>query len=121
MGTLADVLKTRRRDNGNIHELETLEVMLPICEAVSFMHSFRPPLLHRNIRLSNIIMTGNNKLQLSGFFGAALEIAPETMREEDLPLLIKDLACYVTSHRTAPEVQCPTTSVGVTTKSGKHY
>ncbi|KAG8913142.1 hypothetical protein FRC00_002938 [Tulasnella sp. 408] len=119
--TLADVLTTRRQNDGKISEPELLEIIFPVCEAVAFMHTFSPPLLHRNIRLSNVVMTGNEKLLLSGFFGVALEIAPDIMREEDLPRLIDDLACYATSHYTAPEARNPTTSAGVTTKSGRHY
>ncbi|KAG8919750.1 hypothetical protein FRC01_001137 [Tulasnella sp. 417] len=118
IGTLADFLSQHRKQNGTISEQELLELLLPICEAIAFLHTFRPPLLHRNIRLSNVVQTSGSTLKLSGFLGIAFELPPGKMTAEDKRAIIEDLACYTEPRYRAPEVLYPTSRIGINTKSG---
>ncbi|KIO25940.1 hypothetical protein M407DRAFT_236173, partial [Tulasnella calospora MUT 4182] len=118
IGTLADFLGLCRKQKGTICEGDLLELLLPVCEAVAFLHTFRPPLLHRNIRPSNVILTSDNTLKLSGFLGIAFELPPGKMSAEDKRAIIEDLACYTEPRYRAPEVLYPTSRLGISTKSG---
>ncbi|KAG8921109.1 hypothetical protein FRC00_009120, partial [Tulasnella sp. 408] len=99
-------------------EKEVLEIALQICEAVSFLHNFQPPLIHRNITPDNIVITSKNVFKLSGFIGVALELAPYALAETKITALLQDIVCYTDPlYRCSPEIADPQIKSGITAKA----
>lgn len=46
-----------RRTNRPLAEEQALQWMLPICDALQYLHTRTPPLLHRDVKPSNIVVT----------------------------------------------------------------
>ncbi|KIO31709.1 hypothetical protein M407DRAFT_19225 [Tulasnella calospora MUT 4182] len=117
IGTLADIIEDLKKANRKPSEKEVLEIALQICEAVSFLHNFRPPLIHRNISPNNIVKTNRNVVKLSGFMGVALELDPYALDETIIPVLLDDIICYTDLCSRSPEMVTPQVHLGITTKS----
>ncbi|ETW03265.1 TKL protein kinase, partial [Aphanomyces invadans] len=65
LGSLEVALDT---DYGRALDLATrLKMCLDACLAVAYLHSFDPPLLHRDIKTANLLLATNGLLKLSDF------------------------------------------------------
>ncbi|GLD94198.1 hypothetical protein PINS_up002809 [Pythium insidiosum] len=59
--------------NGSMHSLSTkLRAWLDACRAVAYLHSFSPPLLHRDIKTDNFLVGQDFTLKLADFGEANL-------------------------------------------------
>jgi serine/threonine protein kinase len=64
--------------NGSMHSLSTkLRAWLDACRAVAYLHSFSPPLLHRDIKTDNFLVGQDFTLKLADF-GEANLLKPRT-------------------------------------------
>lgn len=79
--TLADELET---SNGPLTEKKALAWAVQVCEALIYLHSKRPPIIHRNIKPKNIILEGseNPRVRLIGF-GLARYYVEGLAKDED--------------------------------------
>jgi tRNA A-37 threonylcarbamoyl transferase component Bud32 len=52
---------------GTLHEWtqEKLQIALEVAEALVYLHSFAPPVLHRDLRASNVLLTSGMKAKVS--------------------------------------------------------
>jgi len=56
---------------------EVIRIMNPIMEAVTFLHNQSPPIVHRDIKPTNIIVSATNGEAMLVDFGIAKEYVPE--------------------------------------------
>lgn len=61
--TVADVLATK----GTFSEDETNEIMTELCDGLEVLHSHEPPIIHNDIKASNIMITEDGKAKLFDF------------------------------------------------------
>ena len=50
-----------------ISDEQKINYALQLCEAVGFLHALKPTVIHRDIKLSNILINGKNELKLIDF------------------------------------------------------
>ena len=50
-----------------VSDEQKLNYALQLCEAVGFLHALKPIVIHRDIKLSNILINGKNELKLIDF------------------------------------------------------
>ncbi|KAJ8577316.1 hypothetical protein ON010_g1889 [Phytophthora cinnamomi] len=75
VGSLEDVTcaAARRRSRGSEHDhnrqqlLINVAYMLDAARAVAYLHSFRPPFLHRDIKPTNFLVDANSTVKLTDF------------------------------------------------------
>jgi serine/threonine protein kinase len=60
-------LKQRFQRIGKFHEKEVLLIGIAICDALSYLHSLNPPVLHRDIKPGNIRITPGGQVYLVDF------------------------------------------------------
>ncbi len=63
--TLSDYLA--RQPGGQLDEQTALHIMVPILDALAYMHSREPPILHRDIKPDNIRLTPDGSVYLVDF------------------------------------------------------
>ncbi|KAL3669710.1 hypothetical protein V7S43_005091 [Phytophthora oleae] len=71
---------------------QKVSIALNVCEALTYLHSFLPPIIHRDLKSRNVLLDGQMKAKLSDF-GISRERLDRTMT-----------ACVGTSLWMAPEV-----------------
>lgn len=79
--TLNELMKTR-----SLTPEKLCLYMINLCEILEKLHSLNPPILHRDIKPTNIIITGYDKVVLIDFNAAKLKFK-ETGRTSDTVLL----------------------------------
>lgn len=71
---LIDFMNTRLVDK--LKEFEILKIMQSITEAVCYMHALKPPLIHRDIKIENVLISDNWIFKLCDFGSVSLPILP---------------------------------------------
>src|SRR5205823_1219660 len=56
---LTDLIRAARQKNDSIPLTRVLDWILSVCDAVSFLHNYQPPVIHRDIKPDNIRITPN--------------------------------------------------------------
>jgi serine/threonine protein kinase/tetratricopeptide (TPR) repeat protein len=59
--------KMLERANGPLPEEQTIKWMIQVCEALSYIHSRTPPVILRDLKPGNIMITPDNEVQLIDF------------------------------------------------------
>jgi len=62
-------------NNGPLPEEQTIKWMMQVCEALSYIHSRNPPIILRDLKPGNIMVTPDNEVQLIDF-GIARKFDP---------------------------------------------
>ncbi|KIK48353.1 hypothetical protein CY34DRAFT_798170 [Suillus luteus UH-Slu-Lm8-n1] len=104
-GGIIDMMNRRLRER--LTEAEILQIFVDVCEGVAAMHNLRPALLHRDLKVENILQASNNVFKLCDF-GSATPVAPRppsTMAE--VRALEADLNRHTTLQYRAPEMVDP--------------
>ncbi|KAG0023490.1 hypothetical protein BGZ82_010736 [Podila clonocystis] len=83
-GPVIDLMN--RRLQHRLTEPEILKIFSNVCEAVAYMHYSDPPILHRDIKVENIILS-NNDYKLCDFGSATTNI----LRGDNIPRNVKDI------------------------------
>ncbi|TID19821.1 hypothetical protein CANINC_003704 [Pichia inconspicua] len=71
---LIDFMNTRLVDK--LKEFEILKIVQSITEAVCYMHVLKPPLIHRDIKIENVLISDNWVFKLCDFGSVSLPILP---------------------------------------------
>ncbi|KAF9967174.1 hypothetical protein BGZ70_010517 [Mortierella alpina] len=83
-GPVIDLMN--RRLQHRLTEPEILKIFSNVCEAVAYMHYSDPPILHRDIKVENILLS-NNDYKLCDFGSATTNI----LRGDNIPRNVKDI------------------------------
>ncbi|KAK7058516.1 Ark- serine/threonine protein kinase [Paramarasmius palmivorus] len=101
-GGIIDMMNRRLRER--LTEAEILQIFVDVCEGVAYMHNSRPPLLHRDLKVENILQASPTSFKLCDF-GSATTVAtrlPQTTQE--FRALEDDLNRHTTLQYRAPEM-----------------
>src|SRR5881227_1049701 len=59
--------KKLEKNNGSLNEQDVIKWMMQVCEALSYIHSFNPPIILRDLKPGNIMVTPSGDVQLIDF------------------------------------------------------
>ncbi|EPX74090.1 NAK protein kinase Ppk30 [Schizosaccharomyces octosporus yFS286] len=98
-GGLIDFMNTRLQTR--LTEGEILKILADVCDAVAAMHYLDPPLIHRDLKIENVLLVAPNSYKLCDF-GSACEAIPPATTAESMLWVEKNIAAYTT-----PQYRCP--------------
>ncbi|QPG76741.1 hypothetical protein FOA43_004135 [Brettanomyces nanus] len=84
-------------------EPEILDIMGEICEAVACMHSLDPPIVHRDIKIENVLIAADGTYKLCDF-GSASPPLSAAENVEDFQRLQDDILHHTTPQYRSPEM-----------------
>lgn len=122
-GCIIDLMNRHLRER--LSEACILKVFVDVCEAIGYMHSFDPPLIHRDIKVENVLQQtaggtgeGAGKFVVCDFGSTATPAVSPPSSHADIRALEKDLNRHTTLQYRAPEMVDPYLRRPVDTKSG---
>jgi serine/threonine protein kinase len=68
-------LKNRQQSNSTFSEVEVQDILKQVLEVLHYIHNFSPPIIHRDVKPSNIIQTVDGRCYLVDF-GAVKQVLP---------------------------------------------
>ncbi|KAJ7838733.1 hypothetical protein B0H14DRAFT_2513095 [Mycena olivaceomarginata] len=104
-GGIIDMMNRRLRER--LTEAEILQIFVDVCEGVAYMHNARPALLHRDLKVENILQSTATSFKLCDF-GSATTVAPRPpATTQEIRALEADLNRHTTLQYRAPEMVDP--------------
>ncbi|KAJ6601145.1 hypothetical protein DFH09DRAFT_1355371 [Mycena vulgaris] len=104
-GGIIDMMNRRLRER--LTEAEILQIFVDVCEGVAYMHNSRPALLHRDLKVENILQSTATSFKLCDF-GSATTVAPRPpATTQEIRALEADLNRHTTLQYRAPEMVDP--------------
>ncbi|KAF9469769.1 hypothetical protein BDZ94DRAFT_1151605 [Collybia nuda] len=103
-GGIIDMMNRRLRER--LTESEILQIFVDVCEGVAYMHNARPPLLHRDLKVENILQSSPTSFKLCDF-GSATTVARPPATTQEIKALEADLNRHTTLQYRAPEMVDP--------------
>ncbi|CAO3598615.1 unnamed protein product [Absidia cylindrospora] len=94
-----------RRLQQRLTEPEILNIFSNVCEALAYMHYCQPPVLHRDLKVENILILSQDQYKLCDFGSAALSkgsYIPSTLQE--IQKVEDDVQRHTTLQYRAPEM-----------------
>jgi len=108
-----------RRIRERLTETEILQIFVDVCEGVAAMHNMKPALLHRDLKIENILQAGPTLYKLCDF-GSAVPVSPRPPSNiQEIRALEADLNRHTTLQYRAPEMVDVHLRRPVDEKSGK--
>ncbi|KAF9502257.1 hypothetical protein BDN71DRAFT_1485541 [Pleurotus eryngii] len=101
-GGIIDMMNRRLRER--LTEAEILQIFADVCEGVAFMHSSRPPLLHRDLKVENILQSSPTSFKLCDFGSATYASPRPPSTAQEIRALEADLNRHTTLQYRAPEM-----------------
>ncbi|CAE6534419.1 unnamed protein product [Rhizoctonia solani] len=101
-GGIIDMMNRRLRER--LTEKDILQIFVDVCEAVACMHSLQPALLHRDLKVENILQASETSFKLCDFGSAAPSKSKPPSTMEEIKLLEADLNRSTTLQYRAPEM-----------------
>ncbi|KAH3670321.1 hypothetical protein WICMUC_004890 [Wickerhamomyces mucosus] len=98
---LIDFMNTRLTNR--LTEAEILRIMGEVTEGVAVMHALSPPLIHRDIKIENVLISGNGDYKLCDF-GSASPVLRPPRNAEEFAVLQNDIMKNTTPQYRAPEM-----------------
>lgn len=98
---LIDFMNTRLTHR--LTEVEILQIMSHITVGVAMCHHLSPPLLHRDIKIENVLIDHKGTYKLCDF-GLAVNYAPVPKSAQELQTLHEDIMRHTTPQYRAPEM-----------------
>ncbi|KAG7739566.1 hypothetical protein KL923_002413 [Ogataea haglerorum] len=96
---LIDFMNTRLVNK--LKEPEILQIMGEITEGVAHMHALNPPLIHKDIKIENVLLSADRHYKLCDFGSASPPLRPPRNVEE-FEILQNDIMKHTT-----PQYRCP--------------
>lgn len=103
-GGLIDFMNTRLQHR--LTEPEILNIFTDVAEGVACMHYLKPPLLHRDLKVENVLITGNGshkRFKLCDF-GSAAQPRPAPQTVVECRLVDEDVQRHTTLQYRSPEM-----------------
>lgn len=103
-GGLIDFMNTRLRNR--LTEPEILQIFSDVAEGVACMHYLRPPLLHRDLKVENVLIStsGSSKTYKLCDFGSAAPPRPAATSAAEGRLIEDDVQRHTTLQYRSPEM-----------------
>jgi len=92
-----------RRLRERLSETEVLQMFVEVCEGVAHMHNSRPPLLHRDLKVENILQSSATSFKLCDF-GSTTTVSRPPANSQEMRALEFDLNRHTTLQYRAPEM-----------------
>ncbi|KAI0686645.1 hypothetical protein BC835DRAFT_1309465 [Cytidiella melzeri] len=100
-GGIIDMMNRRLRER--LTEAEILTIFVDVCEGLAAMHALKPPLLHRDLKVENILQSSPTSYKLCDF-GSATPVHKAPANGDELRALQADLDRHTTMQYRAPEM-----------------
>ena len=101
-GGIIDMMNRRLRER--LTEAEILQIFVDILEGVAAMHNLRPALLHRDLKVENILQSSSTSFKLCDF-GSATPVAPRPpSTTQEIRAVEADLNRHTTLQYRPPEM-----------------
>ncbi|KAG6845374.1 hypothetical protein H0H87_010483 [Tephrocybe sp. NHM501043] len=100
-GGIIDMMNRRLRER--LTEAEILQIFVDVCEGVACMHNLRPALLHRDLKVENILQSTSTSYKLCDF-GSATTVSRPPATTQEIRVLEADLNRHTTLQYRAPEM-----------------
>jgi AP2-associated kinase len=103
-GGLIDFMNTRLQNR--LKEPEILKIFSDVTEGVACMHYLRPPLLHRDIKVENVLITTNGGFRRFKLcdFGSSAPPRPAAKTAAECRLIEEDVQKHTTLQYRSPEM-----------------
>lgn len=113
-GHLVDFMNTRLTERLAEHEI--LKIFSDICQGVAHMHTQNPPIIHRDLKIENVLISGQEYKVCD--FGSATrrEIRPGPLSALEIRQLSDEIGKYTTLQYRAPELCDLYQKRGISTK-----
>lgn len=92
-----------RRLRERLTEAEILQIFVEVCEGVAHMHNSRPPLLHRDLKVENILQSSSTSYKLCDF-GSTTTVSKPPTNSQEIRAVETDLNRHTTLQYRAPEM-----------------
>lgn len=100
-GGLIDYLNTRLQTR--LHENEILTILIQIGQGLAAMHYMDPPIIHRDLKIENVLLTSRLEFKLCDFGSVSGVIRPPSNAQE-LAYVQHDVMKNTTAQYRAPEM-----------------
>ncbi|KAF9451415.1 hypothetical protein P691DRAFT_699476 [Macrolepiota fuliginosa MF-IS2] len=100
-GGIIDMMNRRLRER--LTEAEILQIFVEVCEGVAHMHNSRPSLLHRDLKVENILQSSTTSFKLCDF-GSTSTVSKSPTNSQEIRALEADLNRHTTLQYRAPEM-----------------
>jgi AP2-associated kinase len=101
-GGIIDMMNRRLRER--LTESEILQIFVDVCEGLAAMHNLRPPLLHRDLKVENILQSTATSFKLCDFGSATPVAQSPPASTAEIRALESDLNRHTTLQYRAPEM-----------------
>ncbi|CCL98156.1 uncharacterized protein FIBRA_00150 [Fibroporia radiculosa] len=100
-GGIIDMMNRRLRER--LTEPEILTIFCDVCEGLAAMHALKPPLLHRDLKVENILQSSATLYKLCDF-GSTTPVQKIPSNTQEMRMLEADLNRHTTLQYRAPEM-----------------
>ncbi|AQZ10375.1 PRK1 (YIL095W) and ARK1 (YNL020C) [Zygosaccharomyces parabailii] len=100
-GGLIDFMNTRLQNR--LKEYEILNIMSQVTQGIAAMHSLQPPLIHRDIKIENVLISGNGEYKVCDFGSVSGVIRPPRNPQE-FGFVQHDILKNTTAQYRSPEM-----------------
>ncbi|OCH95729.1 hypothetical protein OBBRIDRAFT_499625 [Obba rivulosa] len=100
-GGIIDMMNRRLRER--LTEQEILTIFADVCEGLAAMHSLKPPILHRDLKVENVLQSSPTSYKLCDF-GSASHVHRVPTNTQEMRSLEADLNRHTTLQYRAPEM-----------------
>ncbi|KAF2077105.1 hypothetical protein CYY_001614 [Polysphondylium violaceum] len=101
-GHLVELMQKRIQNKFSEHEI--LKIYSDICESVAYMHSQSPPIIHRDLKVENVLLEEESGLYKLCDFGSATQDITHLKNKVDMQRAEDDISRHTTIQYRAPEI-----------------